>query len=117
GLQHLFTIDSPGGISPAGPLANALQIYETRTEQSIQISIAPLRESAGPFLVVARFLQGLFDLMVLRVRNGNSIRVRNAARHSSKNDGMPCPEGLFKEPGTRRIRNVQVEVSDQNVRF
>ena len=32
GLQHLFTIDSPGGISPAGPLANALQIYEKRTE-------------------------------------------------------------------------------------
>src|SRR5271166_6039634 len=32
GLQHLFTIDSPGGISPAGPLANALQIYETRTK-------------------------------------------------------------------------------------
>ena len=29
GLQHLFTIDSPGGISPAGPLANRLQIYET----------------------------------------------------------------------------------------
>src|SRR5271157_496866 len=25
GLQHLFTIDSPGGISPAGPLANPLR--------------------------------------------------------------------------------------------
>src|SRR5271157_3997552 len=32
GLQHLFTIDSPGGISPAGPLAIRLQIYETRTK-------------------------------------------------------------------------------------
>ena len=31
GLQHLFTIDSPGGISPAGPLANPLKICETRT--------------------------------------------------------------------------------------
>ena len=29
GLQHLFTIDSPGGISPAGPLANRLRICET----------------------------------------------------------------------------------------
>ena len=29
GLQHLSTIDSPGGISPAGPLANRLGICET----------------------------------------------------------------------------------------
>src|SRR5271157_3836174 len=29
GLQHLFMIDSPGGISPAGPLANRLGICET----------------------------------------------------------------------------------------
>jgi len=29
GLEHLFTIDSPGGISPAGPLANPLGICET----------------------------------------------------------------------------------------
>ena len=29
GLQHLSTIDSPGGISPAGPLSNRLGICET----------------------------------------------------------------------------------------
>src|SRR5271157_3302301 len=34
GLQHLFTIDSPVGISPAGPLAIRLQIYETRTKDT-----------------------------------------------------------------------------------
>src|SRR5271157_1589537 len=35
-LQHLFTIDPPGGISPAGPLAIRLQIYETRTKDPQQ---------------------------------------------------------------------------------
>src|SRR5271166_4364233 len=36
-LQHLFTIDPPGGISPAGPPAIRLQIYETRTKGSLLI--------------------------------------------------------------------------------
>ncbi|MBV8317194.1 MAG: hypothetical protein JOZ53_19815 [Planctomycetaceae bacterium] len=34
GLEHLFTIDSPGRISPAGPLAIRLQIYETRSTRA-----------------------------------------------------------------------------------
>ena len=29
GLEHLFTIDSPEGISAAGPVANRLRIWET----------------------------------------------------------------------------------------
>src|SRR5271165_5440062 len=35
GLQHHFTIDSPARISPVGPLAIHLQIYETRTKRLV----------------------------------------------------------------------------------
>src|SRR5208337_3159081 len=45
---HLFTIDSPGGISPAGPLANALQIYETRTEAILPLLVHSGPETPGP---------------------------------------------------------------------
>src|SRR5271165_5639976 len=58
GLQHHFTIDSPARISPVGPLAIHLQIYETRTKWVAK----NLCKNRGTEWVVLRFPREFFRL-------------------------------------------------------
>src|SRR5271165_4065650 len=67
GLQHHFTIDSPARISPVGPLAIHLQIYETRTKIPVVLCFDQIEallvdpNDRTPFAVLGQVIMKLFN--------------------------------------------------------